>query len=147
MLTDLSAIAVRDATPGTPTGPPPADALPDPVFVFMAPADQGAAFLDAHVVPAARGTVQGIADPDQTLHRAFEVPRGGWQEMFGPRSWVAGIRATLRGKFIGAKVGDGWTLPVWTVIDGDRVLWRWVGTHAGDRPDLADIPTVTRGAP
>jgi hypothetical protein len=136
VLTDLSAIAVRDADL--------ASSIPRPVFVFMAPADQGEAFLDAHVVPAARGTVRGIADPDQVLHRAFEVPRGGWREMFGPRSWIAGARVTLRGKFIGAKVGNGWTLPVWTVVDGDQVLWRWVGSHAGDRPDLTDIPRTTR---
>lgn len=137
MLTDLSAIAVRDAAAPRPS-------FPEPVYVFMAPADQGQAFLDAHVVPAARGTAQGIADPDQVLHRAFEVPRGGWREMFGPQSWIAGARATLRGKFIGAKVGDGWTMPVWTVIDGEQVTWRWVGTHAGDRPDLADIPRTAR---
>jgi hypothetical protein len=112
----------------------------------MAVDDIGQSFLDQHSAPAARGTAVGIADPDQVLHRAFEVPRGGWREMFGLRSWVAGARATMRGKFIGAKVGDGWTLPVWTVIDGDRVLWRWDGTHAGDRPDLADIPRVARGS-
>lgn len=137
MLTDLSAFAVRDAAAPRPS-------LPEPVYIFMAPADQGQAFLDAHLVPAARSTARGIADPDQVLHRAFEVPRGGWREMFGPQSWIAGARATLRGKFIGAKVGDGWTMPVWTVIDGEQVTWRWVGTHAGDRPDLADIPRTTR---
>ena len=137
MLTDLSAIAVRDAAAPCPS-------FPEPVYVFMAPADLGQAFLDAHVVPAARGTTRGIADPDQVLHRAFEVPRGGWREMFGPQSWIAGARAMLRGKFIGAKVGDGWTMPVWTVIDGEQVTWRWVGTHAGDRPDLADIPRTAR---
>jgi len=106
----------------------------------------GQTFLDQHSAPEANGTALGIADPDQVLHRAFEVPRGGWREMFGLRSWVAGARATMRGKFIGAKVGDGWTLPVWTVIDGDHVLWRWVGTHAGDRPDLTEIPKAERGA-
>ena len=108
----------------------------------MAVNDAGQTFLDQHSAPEAQGTALGIADPGQVLHRAFAVPRGGWREMFGLRSWVAGARATLRGKFIGAKVGDGWTLPVWTVIDGDSVLWRWVGTHAGDRPDLADVPRV-----
>ena len=106
MLTDLSAIAVRDAAAPRPS-------FPEPVYVFMAPADQGQAFLDAHVVPAARGTARGIADPDQVLH-------------------------------IGAEVGDGWTMPVWTVIDGEQVTWRWVGTNAGDRPDLADIPRTAR---
>ena len=118
--------------------------FPHTVFVFMAPPDDGERFLDAHTTPEARGTAVGIADPDQVLYEAVAVPRGGWREMFGPRSWIAGARATLRGKFIGAKVGDGWTLPVWTVIDGDEVRWRWVGTHAGDRPDLGDVPRTDR---
>ncbi len=118
--------------------------LPRLVFVVMADADIGERYIDDHAAAEAVGLVAGIADPYQVLHRAFEVPRGGWREMFGARAWIAGARATLRGKFIGRKVGDGWTLPVWTVIDDDSEVWRWVGTHAGDRPDLAAIP---RGAP
>jgi hypothetical protein len=113
----------------------------------MAVNDAGQSYLDQHSAPEARGTAIGIADPDQVLYRAFAVPRGGWREMFGLRSWIAGVRATLRGKFIGAKVGDGWTLPVWTVVEGDQVLWRWVGTHAGDRPDRAEVATITQGTP
>ncbi|MEO1056797.1 MAG: hypothetical protein AAFY28_07775 [Actinomycetota bacterium] len=109
----------------------------------MAEPDLAARYLDDHTAREAAGTAVAIADPEQVFHRAFAVPRGGWREMFGLRAWVAGVRATLRGKFIGAKVGDGWTLPVWMVLDGDQVQWRWVGTHAGDRPDLDSIP---RGA-
>ena len=112
----------------------------------MAVNDHGRTYLDDHSAPEARGTALGLADPDQVLHRAFDVPRGGWREMFGLRSWVAGARATLHRKTIGRKVGDGWTLPVWTVIDSDHVLWRWVGTHAGDVPDSAAVPRVSRGS-
>ena len=53
------------------------------------------------------------------------------------------IRATVRGKTIGAKVGDGWTLPTWVVLDGAEVTWRWTGTHAGDRPDFREVPRST----
>ena len=112
----------------------------------MAMNEPGQTYLDHHSAPEARGTALGIADPEQVLHAAFDVPRGGWREMFGLRAWAAGVQATRRGKFIGAKVGDGWTLPVWTVLDGDRVRWRWVGTHAGDRPDPNHIPRVARGS-
>jgi hypothetical protein len=120
--------------------------FPPVVHVFMSDPEQGRAFLDAHTPEPQRGTARGVADPDQVLHRAFAVPRGGWREMFGLRSWIAGARATLRGNFVGAKVGDGWTLPVWVVLDGDREMWRWVGTHAGDRPDVADVPRLSRSA-
>ena len=120
--------------------------FPPVIHVFMGDPEQGEAFLDAHTPARWRGTARGIADPDQVLYRAFAVPRGGWREMFGLRTWIAGLRATSRGKLIGAKVGDGWTLPAWVVIDGDRVTWRWVGTHAGDRPDVAGIPRVSRSS-
>ncbi|MEM8619069.1 MAG: hypothetical protein AAGF73_05065 [Actinomycetota bacterium] len=114
--------------------------IPRPVFIVMADAVAGERYVDAYTPPEAADTAAGIADPDQVLHRMFEVPRGGWREMFGLRSWAAGIRATLRGKTVGAKVGDGWTLPTWVVLDDAEMTWRWVGTHAGDRPDLGDVP-------
>jgi hypothetical protein len=117
--------------------------FPPVIHVLMADAEQAAAFLDAHTPSPQRGSARGIADPDQILYRAFAVPRGGWREMFGLRSWLAGARATARGKFIGRKVGDGWTLPTWVILDGDQVTWRWVGTHAGDRPDPGSVPRLT----
>lgn len=120
--------------------------FPPVIHVFMGDPEQGEAFLDAHTPAHLRGTARGIADPDQVLYRAFAVPRGGWREMFGLRAWIAGLRAASRGKFIGAKVGDGWTLPVWAVIEGDRVTSRWVGEHAGDRPELSAIPRVSRSS-
>jgi hypothetical protein len=112
----------------------------------MASPDEGRRFLDAHT-PAGlrndpRAAATAITDPGLVLHRALGVPRGGWREMFGTRAWRAGVRAAARGKFIGAKVGDGWTLPVWVVLDGDEVTWRWIGAHAGDRPDPAEIPRM-----
>lgn len=114
--------------------------FPPVVYVFMASPDEGRTFLDAHTPADRRGAVRGIADPERTLHEAFAVPRGGWREMFGLRAWAAGVRATARGKFVGRKVGDGWTLPVWALLDGDETTWRWDGVHAGDRPDLRSVP-------
>ena len=117
--------------------------IPRIVFVVMAAAGDGERYVDAHTPSEAAGTAAGIADPDKVLHRAFGVPRGGWREMFGLRAWAAGVRATVRGKTIGAKVGDGWTLPTWVVLDGAEVTWRWTGTHAGDRPDFREVPRST----
>ncbi len=110
-------------------------AFPKPVFVFMGTPDEGRAFLDAHWPGAS-----GIADPDKALYGAFSVPRGGWREMFGLGSWIAGLRATFKGKLIGRRHGDPWTLPVLAVVDGTDVVWQHVGTHAGDHPRLDDIP-------
>lgn len=109
-------------------------AFPKPVFVFMGSPEEGRAFIDGQWPGAS-----GIADPDKTLYDAFSVPRGGWREMFGFGSWIAGVRATLKGKLIGRRHGDPWTLPVFAVVDGNEVVWRHVGTHAGDHPRLDDI--------
>lgn len=109
--------------------------FPKPIFVFMGSPAEGRSFLDAGWPGAA-----GIADPDKRLYEAFSVPRGGWREMFGLGSWVAGVRATLKGKSIGRRRGDPWTLPMFALVDGAEVLWRYVGSHAGDHPPLDSIP-------
>jgi hypothetical protein len=108
--------------------------FPQPLFVFVSEADPGAAFLDS-TWPGARG----IADPAMRLYDAFDVGRGGIAEMFGPTAFVCGIRATLKGNFIGRKSGDPWTLPAVVLADGGRVLWRHDGAHAGDHPDWFEI--------
>jgi hypothetical protein len=109
--------------------------FPTPIFVFMGTPDEGEAFLDDHWPGAS-----GIADVDKVLYEAFSVPRSGWREMFGLGPWIAGIRATLKGKLIGRRHGDPWTLPVFAVVDGDEIQWHYVGSHAGDHPSFGSIP-------
>jgi len=100
----------------------------------MAEAGPGADFLDSLWPGAA-----GIADPDKRLYQDFQVGRGGVSEMFGPSSVACGIRATAKGNFIGRKQGDPWTLPTFVLVDGDQILWRHDGSHAGDHPRWLDI--------
>lgn len=81
-----------------------------------------------------------ISDPDATLYRHWAVERGGWREMFGLRSWLAGIPAFLRGNRIGWKgAADGWTLPTAVRIKNQEVVWQHRGQHAGDHPDLTAL--------
>ncbi len=80
-----------------------------------------------------------IADPDAVLYRAFGVERGGWSAMFGLRSWVAGIRATLQRNRIGRKIGDPWTLPLVLAVVDRAIVWEHRGRHAGDHPDVEAI--------
>lgn len=117
--------------------------LPTLVFALMSTPAAAASFLRDNTDAALPAPI-GIADPDRILYDAVGVRRGGWTEMFGLRSWAAGIRAVVRGHVIGRKVGDGWTLPVWMVLDDGRVTWRWDGEYAGDRPDTDDIPRRSR---
>jgi hypothetical protein len=80
---------------------------------------------------------EAVSDPDGELYRRWNVERGGLREMFGLRSWLAGVPAFLRGNRIGWKgKADGWTLPTIVRLRSGQVVWEHRGTHAGDHPDL-----------
>ena len=104
----------------------------------MGEPDEGAAFLEPMWPGAA-----AIADPDKVLYDAFGVERGGMREMFGLRAAACGIRADAKGNYIGRKQGDPWTLPAFVLVEGDSVVWRHDGAHAGDHPEWAQIPRRT----
>ncbi len=78
-----------------------------------------------------------VADPQAELYQRFAVQRGGMNEMFGLRSWLAGIKAFLRGHRIGSKGNaDGWTLPTVIWFENGTVVREHHGQHAGDHPDF-----------
>ncbi|MFK7916759.1 MAG: AhpC/TSA family protein [Ilumatobacter sp.] len=107
------------------------------VFVYQGTADQGPMFferLDSDAI--------AVADPDGELYEHFEIERGGWREMFGLRSWAAGIRATAKGHLINRKVGDAWTLPTIVAVRNERIVGEFRGRHAGDHPDVEQLFTT-----
>ena len=108
--------------------------FPRVVFVIMGDTEAGHSFLQP-LWPDAKG----VADPDKLLYASFGVERGGMAEMFGPRAVACGIRATVKGNFIGRKHGDPWTLPTFVLAEGIRVLWRHDGEHAGDHPRWSEV--------
>lgn len=83
---------------------------------------------------------RAVADLPRHLYEAFGVERGGMKEMFGPRAFACGVRATRKGHRIGRKVGDPWTLPLLVGVRDRAVVWEYRGRFAGDGPDPADIP-------
>lgn len=105
------------------------------VYIYQGTEAQAPVFFD-HLDPDAIA----VADPDAELYRAFGVERGGWRAMFGLRSWLAGIRATIGGHRIGRKIGDPWTLPLVVAVSEGQVIWEHRGTFAGDHPDVDAIP-------
>ncbi|MEM8923850.1 MAG: hypothetical protein AAGD35_10130 [Actinomycetota bacterium] len=107
------------------------------MFVYQGTEAQAPMFFDRLDPDAV-----AIADPDAELYRSFGVERGGWRAMFGLRSWLAGISATLGGHRIGRKIGDPWTLPLVLAVRGRHVIWEHRGTFAGDHPDVDAIPTL-----
>lgn len=111
---------------------------PPVVFVYQGTPEQGASFFgdDPSVV--------AVADPTGSLFAGAGVTRGGLQQMFGLRSWRAGVRATLQGHRIGRKVGDPWTMPTVLAVHDGTVVAEHVGEHAGDHPDVAALPHLLR---
>jgi hypothetical protein len=80
-----------------------------------------------------------FADPDRLLYRALELGRGSFLQLFGPRVWIAGIRAALRGHGIGKLEGDGFQMPGAFVIHRGRVVRSYRHATAADRPDLTEL--------
>lgn len=84
-----------------------------------------------------------FADPDRLLYRALELGRGSFLQLFGPRVWVAGVLAALRGHGIGKLEGDGFQMPGAFVIHRGRVVRSYRHATAADRPDLKEFACTT----
>lgn len=126
---DLRRVAERDPT------------YPPVLFFFQGTPEQGRAFFEK-LWPDARA----VADLPKNFYDGFGLERGGVGEMFGARVWACGVRAAAKGHFIGAPVGDPWTMPGVFLVRGADVLWQHDFAHAGDHPDWASIPALTRQA-
>jgi hypothetical protein len=112
---------------------------PSIMFFHQGTPQEGDHFFD-RLWPQARA----VPDIPKTFYDAFEVPRGGLREMFGPEVWACGVRAAAKGNTIGMKSGDPWTMPVFVLVQGDQVLWRYTGRHAGDHPDFERIQRLVK---
>jgi len=80
-----------------------------------------------------------FADPDRLLYRALELGRGTFLQLVGPRVWIAGLLAVLRGHEIGKLEGDGFQMPGAFVIHRGQVVRAFRHTTAADRPDLKEL--------
>lgn len=77
-----------------------------------------------------------MSDPEKVLYHAFGLERGSVFELFGPSVWGAGLRAAMKGNFVGMPVGDPFQMPGLFLLRGERVEWRHDFDHAGDLPDF-----------
>ncbi|MCG3123832.1 MAG: hypothetical protein GIKADHBN_02259 [Phycisphaerales bacterium] len=83
--------------------------------------------------------VAWFADPDRLSYRALGLNRGRFLQLFGPRVWLGGALAALRGHGIGRLEGDGFQMPGAFVIHRGRVLREYRHATAADRPDLKEL--------
>jgi hypothetical protein len=79
------------------------------------------------------------ADPDRLLYRALELPRGTFAQLFGPRVWVRGVAAFVKGHGLGRLEGDGFQLSGAFLVHRGRVLRAHRHRDAADRSDFAEL--------
>ncbi|MFN7020800.1 MAG: SelL-related redox protein [Phycisphaerales bacterium] len=84
-----------------------------------------------------------FADPDRVLYRALDLRRGSFSQLFGPRVWIGGFAALLRGHGVGKLEGDGFQMPGAAVIHKGRIIRSYRHRTAADRPDLAEFACPT----
>lgn len=108
------------------------------VLVHMAPSNEDA---DALFKKYGLSDLPRVADPDQSLYRAFELKRGTAGQLFGLKCVLRGIPAILKGHGVGKPVGDGFQMPgVFLVRDG-VVTRAFRHGSVADRPDYCSIAT------
>ena len=104
---------------------------PAVLFFFQGTPDEGQTFFAKHW-PKARA----VADADRFFYDAFDIERGRLGQLIGPRVVAAGVRAALKGNWVGRPVGDPRVMPGVLLVENEQVTWRHDFTHAGDHPDF-----------
>ena len=89
-----------------------------------------------------------ISDPGATLYKAFGLGRGKVAQMFGPRMFVRGAQAVMKGHgVVGRPVGDPWQMPgVFVLEPGGTVVWEYRSKDAADNPEIPVLRAALAGA-
>lgn len=77
-----------------------------------------------------------IADPYCELYRSFGLGKAGFWELFGPRVWVRGLIALIRGCGVGSIAGDGLQMPGVFLFHQNSIIAAQPAQSAADLPDL-----------
>ena len=86
------------------------------------------------------GDVPRFSDPECRLYRSFELPRGGWRQLFSLRVWLRGIGAGLfRGHGVGSVEGDSFRMPGVFLLRDGRIVREFRHESAADRPDYLNL--------
>ena len=100
--------------------------FPDVLLVHLGTPEDGEEFF-ASRWPEARA----VSDPNEELYEAFGLGRGGVKQLFGPKVFLAGVKAALDGHGIGKPVGNPLRMSGWFLIHVGEVRWTHVHEHAG----------------
>lgn len=86
------------------------------------------------------GDVARVADPDQTLYRAFQLRRAGWRDVLNLDVMRLGFHAARRG-FVNRMIPQGDALRMggsFLIVRG-RVVKEFRNRHVADRPDYCEV--------
>ncbi len=84
-----------------------------------------------------------LCDPDQIAYRSFEIPQGTPWQYLGPRIWLAGLRAMLRGG-MGKPLNDITQMHGTVLVNSiGEVIFRHHGKHSADYTQISDVLAAT----
>lgn len=87
-----------------------------------------------------------LSDPSRHLYHAFELRRGSLRELFGPKVWLRGAVAALKGHGIGALDGDGFQMPGAFLLRDGELIRAYRHRSAADRPDYCELVSESGNA-
>lgn len=82
---------------------------------------------------------RGIADPEHRLYDDFRLARAKPAQVVGPRVWLRGLTALLKGHIMGRIIGDPWLLSGLFLVRDETIIWEHRAQHSADHPDFDGI--------
>lgn len=107
------------------------------IFFYQEIPEEGVRFFNKYWSEA-----RGISDQERDFYSTFGLGRGTVNQVVGPESMVCGIRATLKGNFMGKPTADVWEMPGMFLVKNRMIMWKHHYRHAGDHPDLSKFPRM-----
>lgn len=85
-----------------------------------------------------------VSDPSGDLYRAFNLRRGSFLQLFGPKNWLRGFEAGLLKKHgIGMLDGDGFRMPGAFLLHNGKIVKQFRHSYAGEKVDYASFAEFT----
>jgi len=107
-----------------------------PVIVHMSSPEEGLQFLANYGLPK----LLHVSDPSCSLYRAYELDRGRFEQLLGPKVWWRGFRAAIvKGFGVGKLSGDGFQLGGAFLIQDDKILEAHRSDSAADSAPFSSL--------
>jgi hypothetical protein len=87
---------------------------------------------------------QVVSDPGRQLYQAFQLKRGSWMQLLGPKVLIDGLRAALREQYgIGLPQGDVRQMPGAFLVRYGQITQEFRHAAASDRPDYLALASCS----